>query len=354
MMKLSSPLVFKAIVIVGFLYIFIEAKAIYLPILASIGLSFILYPIVNRLTNIKVYKYKIGKIPAIFIAFLFAIAVIAGLLSILVIPLVEEIEKLYKNIPYMLVTIDQLLDLIKDDVIIPIVNSGIYREQSEQIFIMLQQAISKSAVISFNILKNIASLSFSFLSRSIELIVIPVLTFYLLKDWTVIVEWIINLFPLQSQKQVKIIIHQMGTVISDFLTGQFLLCIIIGTISFIGFYQMKIGYPFVLATLAAIAEAIPIIGPILSAVPAIILGLAVSAKLGLKVAIFCFFLQQLENHVILPRVMGKSINLHPVIIIISLLIGGQFLGILGMLLALPVTALFNIFMQHFWIEEEKS
>lgn len=146
----------------------------------------------------------------------------------------------------------------------------------------------------------------------------------------------------------------MGTVISDFLTGQFLLCIIIGTISFIGFYQMNIGYPFVLATLAAMAEAIPIIGPILSAVPAIILGLAVSTKLGLKVAIFCFFLQQLENHVILPRVMGKSVNLHPVTIIISLLIGGQFLGVLGMLLALPVTALLNIFMQHFWIEEEKS
>lgn len=117
---------------------------------------------------------------------------------------------------------------------------------------------------------------------------------------------------------------------------------------------MNIGYPFVLATLAAMAEAIPIIGPILSAVPAIILGLAVSTKLGLKVAIFCFFLQQLENHVILPRVMGKSVNLHPVIIIISLLIGGQFLGVLGMLLALPVTALLNIFMQHFWIEEEKS
>ena len=254
----------------------------------------------------------------------------------------------------MLVTIDQLLDLIKDNVIIPIVNSGIYREQSEQIFIMLQQAISKSAVFSFNLLKNIASLSFSFLSRSVELIVIPVLTFYLLKDWNVIVDWVISLFSLRSQSQAKKIIYEMGTVISDFLTGQFLLCIIIGTISFIGFYQMNIGYPFVLATLAAMAEAIPIIGPILSAVPAIILGLAVSTKLGLKVAIFCFFLQQLENHVILPRVMGKSVNLHPVTIIISLLIGGQFLGVLGMLLALPVTALLNIFMQHFWIEEEKS
>ncbi len=353
-MKVSSTLVFKAIVIVSFFYVFMEAKSIYLPILASVGLSFILYPIVNRLTNIKVYKLKIGKIPAIFIAFLFAVTIAIGLLSILVIPLVEEIEKLYRNVPQMLVTIDQLLDLIKDNVIIPIVNSGIYREQSEQIFIMLQQAISKSAVFSFNLLKNIASLSFSFLSRSVELIVIPVLTFYLLKDWNVIVDWVISLFSLRSQSQAKKIIYEMGTVISDFLTGQFLLCIIIGTISFIGFYQMNIGYPFVLATLAAMAEAIPIIGPILSAVPAIILGLAVSTKLGLKVAIFCFFLQQLENHVILPRVMGKSVNLHPVIIIISLLIGGQFLGVLGMLLALPVTALLNIFMQHFWIEEEKS
>ena len=130
-MKVSSILVFKAIVIVSFFYVLMEAKSIYLPILASVGLSFILYPIVNRLTNIKVYKLKIGKIPAILIAFLFAVTIASGLLSILVIPLVEEIEKLYKNVPQMLVTIDQLLDLIKDNVIIPIVNSGIYREQSE-------------------------------------------------------------------------------------------------------------------------------------------------------------------------------------------------------------------------------
>lgn len=69
-MKVSSILVFKAIVIVSFFYVLMEAKSIYLPILASVGLSFILYPIVNRLTNIKVYKLKIGKIPAILIAFL--------------------------------------------------------------------------------------------------------------------------------------------------------------------------------------------------------------------------------------------------------------------------------------------
>ena len=193
-----------------------------------------------------------------------------------------------------------------------------------------------------------------FLSRSVELVVIPVLTFYLLKDWRIIIEWIINLFPKENRKQARSIINDMGEVVGDFLTGQFLLCIIIGSISFIGFYQMNVGYPFVLATIAAIAEAIPIIGPIFSAVPAILLGLMVSTKLGIKVAIFCFFLQQLENHIILPRVMGKSINLHPIMIIVSLLIGGQFLGIIGMILAVPTTALLNIFMQYFWIEEEKS
>ena len=326
----------------------------YLAILAAVVSAFILYPLVNKITKIKLIKYRIPVIPAIFIAFFIAIFIVVGIASILVIPLVEEIEKLYKNIPQMMITIDRLLTVVKNDIIIPIVNSGMYREQSEQIFVMMQQAISTGATFSFNLLKNIASLSFMFLSRSVELVVIPVLTFYLLKDWRVIIEWIINLFPKENRKQARSIINDMGEVVGDFLTGQFLLCIIIGSISFIGFYQMNVGYPFVLATIAAIAEAIPIIGPIFSAVPAILLGLMVSTKLGIKVAIFCFFLQQLENHIILPRVMGKSINLHPIMIIVSLLIGGQFLGIIGMILAVPTTALLNIFMQYFWIEEEKS
>ncbi len=326
----------------------------YLAILAAVVSAFILYPLVNKITKIKLIKYRIPVIPAIFIAFFIAIFIVVGIASILVIPLVEEIEKLYKNIPQMMITIDRLLTVVKNDIIIPIVNSGMYREQSEQIFVMMQQAISTGATFSFNLLKNIASLSFMFLSRSVELVVIPVLTFYLLKDWRIIIEWIINLFPKENRKQARSIINDMGEVVGDFLTGQFLLCIIIGSISFIGFYQMNVGYPFVLATIAAIAEAIPIIGPIFSAVPAILLGLMVSTKLGIKVAIFCFFLQQLENHIILPRVMGKSINLHPIMIIVSLLIGGQFLGIIGMILAVPTTALLNIFMQYFWIEEEKS
>ena len=353
-MKISSRKIFQAFIILGFIYTLIKANNVYLAILAAVVSAFILYPLVNKITKFKLIKYRIPVIPAIFIAFFIAIFIVVGIASILVIPLVEEIEKLYKNIPQMMITIDRLLTVVKNDIIIPIVNSGMYREQSEQIFVMMQQAISTGATFSFNLLKNIASLSFMFLSRSVELVVIPVLTFYLLKDWRIIIEWIINLFPKENRKQARSIINDMGEVVGDFLTGQFLLCIIIGSISFIGFYQMNVGYPFVLATIAAIAEAIPIIGPIFSAVPAILLGLMVSTKLGIKVAIFCFFLQQLENHIILPRVMGKSINLHPIMIIVSLLIGGQFLGIIGMILAVPTTALLNIFMQYFWIEEEKS
>lgn len=353
-MKISSRKIFQAFIILGFIYTLIKANNVYLAILAAVVSAFILYPLVNKITKIKLIKYRIPVILAIFIAFFIAIFIVVGIASILVIPLVEEIEKLYKNIPQMMITIDRLLTVVKNDIIIPIVNSGMYREQSEQIFVMMQQAISTGATFSFNLLKNIASLSFMFLSRSVELVVIPVLTFYLLKDWRIIIEWIINLFPKENRKQARSIINDMGEVVGDFLTGQFLLCIIIGSISFIGFYQMNVGYPFVLATIAAIAEAIPIIGPIFSAVPAILLGLMVSTKLGIKVAIFCFFLQQLENHIILPRVMGKSINLHPIMIIVSLLIGGQFLGIIGMILAVPTTALLNIFMQYFWIEEEKS
>ena len=128
-MKISSRKIFQAFIILGFIYTLIKANNVYLAILAAVVSAFILYPLVNKITKIKLIKYRIPVIPAIFIAFFIAIFIVVGIASILVIPLVEEIEKLYKNIPQMMITIDRLLTVVKNDIIIPIVNSGMYREQ---------------------------------------------------------------------------------------------------------------------------------------------------------------------------------------------------------------------------------
>jgi predicted PurR-regulated permease PerM len=318
-------------------------------------MAFILNPFVEWITRFKLcLKYPdVSRSFAILLSFLAVVAFIIGITMALFTPLIKEFNELYINIPQILTGIHGIVVEFQNNVVLPMQKDELYQNQSERFIDFLQQAISSGITFFYHFIRRVANLSINIVSRIVELVVVPVLTFYFVRDWKLIVDWFVNLFAIRSREKVRNILMEMGQIIGDFLQGQFLLCSIIGGCMFIGLYSLNIKYPLVLAILAAITEAIPIIGPILASVPAIILGLTISPLVGLKVALFCFILQQLENHIIVPKVMGDRINLHPTIVIISLLLSGQFFGVLGMMVALPATALLKILMKYFWITEEK-
>jgi len=141
--------------------------------------------------------------------------------------------------------------------------------------------------------------------------------------------------------------------VSAYIRGQAIISIIIGFIVFSGMYLSGVGYPLVLGLLAACTETIPIVGPIVGSIPAIMLAYLVSPSLSFKVILFYIIVHQLENHIIVPNIMGHTINLHPVVVIISLLIGYQLLGIAGMMVAVPVTALLRVLIKNLWITIER-
>ena len=127
--------------------------------------------------------------------------------------------------------------------------------------------------------------------------------------------------------------------------GQLLLAAIIGSSAALGLYLMGVPFFWVLALIAGIGEMIPIVGPILSAVPAIIVALSVSPALALAVILFFVGQQQLENHLLVPKIMQRQVGISPVFVIISLLIGGSLLGILGAILAVPTAAIIQVLLQ---------
>jgi len=145
----------------------------------------------------------------------------------------------------------------------------------------------------------------------------------------------------------------MSLVISAYIRGQVIISIIIGIFVFSGMYLLGVDYPLVLGLLAACTESIPIIGPIIGSVPAIMLAYLISPTLAFKVIIFYILVQFLENQIVVPNIMGHTIDLHPVAIIISLLIGSQLWGIIGMMLAVPVAALLRVLIKQLWITNER-
>jgi len=116
------------------------------------------------------------------------------------------------------------------------------------------------------------------------------------------------------------------------------LAVIIGILTYIGLFFLGVKYALVLALVAGILELIPYIGPILAAVPAVILSFFQAPFLSLLVLILYIVIQQLENQIIGPQVMKRTVGLNPIVIIIVILIGAKLAGILGIILAVPVTA----------------
>ena len=128
--------------------------------------------------------------------------------------------------------------------------------------------------------------------------------------------------------------------------------LIIGFLSFVVLYAIGVPYALVLAIIAGTLELVPYIGPILSAIPAVIIALTVSPTMAALTFILYFFIQEFENYLIVPKVMEKSVGLHPIVTIIAAIIGGQLAGIIGMILAIPITTIVFIIAED--IKAEKN
>lgn len=131
--------------------------------------------------------------------------------------------------------------------------------------------------------------------------------------------------------------------------GEVVLMIVVGTMTYIGLNIIGMKYALALAVLAGLLEIVPSLGPITSSIPAILIGLSYSPVLGLYCAILYLVVQQLENNLIVPVVMKKATDLHPIVTLIAMVVGGKLAGIMGVLLAVPST----IFIETILIESQK-
>jgi predicted PurR-regulated permease PerM len=141
--------------------------------------------------------------------------------------------------------------------------------------------------------------------------------------------------------------------VSAWLGGQLLLAAIIGATAAIGLFLMGVPFFYVLALIAALGEMIPIVGPILSALPAIAVALSVNPALALGVIAFFLAQQQLENHVLVPRIMQRQVGISAVFVIVALLLGGSLLGIIGAILAVPTAAILQVLFEELMTESDE-
>lgn len=160
------------------------------------------------------------------------------------------------------------------------------------------------------------------------LIIIIVVSFYLAVQENGIAKFLRVISPEEYEKYVVSVWTRSQKKIERWLQGQIILGLIVGSVVYVGLTLMNVSYAPTLAVLAAVFELIPFFGPIMAAIPAIIVATFQAPILGLFVLIFYFVVQQLENHLIYPVVVRKMIGIPPMIVILSLIIGGRLAGLL--------------------------
>jgi len=170
---------------------------------------------------------------------------------------------------------------------------------------------------------------------------ILVFTFYLLLERKFMEKHLIETFGKTAGMRVADTVKAVEFGLGSWMRGEFVLMLSIGLLSYIGLLLLGIDYALPLAILAGLFEIIPIIGPILSAVPAVLVGLTISPTLGLAVVALYIVLQQLENNFIVPWVMKRAIGLSPLVSIIAIMVGSRLAGLTGALLAIPFVITFE-------------
>ncbi len=168
------------------------------------------------------------------------------------------------------------------------------------------------------------------------LVVVLVLSFYLIVEESAVKNLFRNLIPNEYQEMVSDIIWQVINRLGDWLRGQLVLGLVIGGLYFVAFAIIGVPYPILLAVFGGLLEFIPYVGPFIAAVPALILAASVSPFVLIITLIAIVVIQQLENHLIVPKITQRSVGLNPIISILAVMIGGQTFGVVGALFSIPV------------------
>jgi predicted PurR-regulated permease PerM len=135
---------------------------------------------------------------------------------------------------------------------------------------------------------------------------------------------------------------------------QLLLASIIGGSAALGLFLMGVPYFYVLALIAGVGELMPIVGPLLAAIPAVLVAFSVSPALALAVTVFFVLQQQFENHLLVPKLMERQVGVSAVVIILAVLVGGSLLGVVGAILAVPSAAIVQVLLEEFVFQESRG
>jgi len=310
--------IIRILVVLGIVYLlFLLREVLVLVFIAGILFS-AFAPVIKK------WSKKIGNTLAILILVLLIIGAIAGFTYLIIPPFVAQIRQLITGLPDLV----NRFSIIRSH--LPFLEKGLTA---------LTQSLG-------GITGSFISITTSVVGGVVAFFTVLVLTIYFLIDEQFFTRFLSKVIPDDRKDIFSSLTDKISTKIGEWLRGQLFLAIIIGVIVYIGLTIIGVKYALALAVISGILEILPVVGPIISGALAALISLSISPLTALIVVVFYVLVQQLENNLIVPKVMSKAVGLPPAIIIIAILVGTKLLGVIGAVLAVPTIAIIYVIFQE--------
>ena len=287
----------------------------------------------------------LSRVLSIAVVYLLFILVVAGVLALIIPPAAEQTSDFISRVPEFYeraqTTVEnwnrQYSERIPEDIRAR-VNEGL-------------QGISDIAIEAARtvLTRSLGAVSNAF-TIVISIAVIPMFLFYVLKDRERAVEGLLKIAPATVHHHVRNVIGIVNHVLGAYIRAQLFLGLVVGTVAFIGLTVLKVPYSLVLAIIAGVTELIPVLGPLLGAIPGVLVTLAVAPDKVLWVILMYAGIQTVGNVFLVPRIQGHAVEIHPAVILIILIVASEAAGIWGVLVGVPFVAVAKNLFWYFYTE----
>ncbi len=306
-------------------------KIVLVPFLTAYFIAYLLHPLIEKLHQ----KGMPRTLAILLIYILFFGGVGYGIYKGIPVA-ISQMREMNENLPQFIKMYENWTDGIQ---------SGtknfphFINEKIKQAFIGMEAKLE-------SMLNRIVSTARGLLDSLLIIVLIPFIVFYILKDYGEFYHIFWKLVPKKWRSEGQRVAADIDKSLGSYIRGQLLICAILAGLASLVLWAIGMKYPLLLGIVIGITDIIPYFGPILGTIPTLIVATTISTNMVIKTGVALAILQFVESNILSPYIVGKSLHMHPVVIMFALLIGGEIGGIAGLILAVPVLAILRVVIMH--------
>lgn len=315
-------------------------SVVFVPLLISGFLYYMLNPILKLLLKVKIGKFRFNRGVASLLIVALLIVIICWGISLLIPPVVKEVTSLVGHLPQTVSGLQDLLNkTIKQSPLKHVDLNSYYRQFDRQLAAYAQKLLK-------GLTSRVGDIVGMVTNITVVTITVPVMLFYMLKDGSKLAPSIQRWLSPHHAKEVNQLLSKMNNTLSSYIAGQVIECLFVGVCTSIGYLIINEPLALVLGITAGLCNLIPYVGPYIGIAPALFVSLTMAPNKLIWVIVVVVVVQQIDGNIIYPNIIGKTLKIHPLTIIVLLLAAGHIAGIAGMILCIPFYAVFKTVVEY--------